>query len=160
MTIDTIRADFALLDDWEDRYRYVIELGRGLPPFPDAYRTSHYKVRGCASQVWFASTIEPLAGGDAVPCFQGDSDGHIVRGLIAILFAMYSGKTAEHILCTDAQAMFAALGLKEHLTPQRSNGFASMVERIHADARSAAAPRPPPRCAARADGSPSLELQG
>jgi cysteine desulfuration protein SufE len=159
MTLDTIRSDFALLDDWEDRYRYVIEIGRGLPPFPEAYRTDHYKVRGCASQVWLVSTIQREAGGDAVLCFQGDSDGHIVRGLIAILFAIYSGKTAEHILCTDAQAMFAALGLKEHLTPQRSNGFAAMVERINADARSATTPRPSQSCAAQADGSPRLELQ-
>ena len=159
MTLDTIRSDFAFLDDWEDRYRYVIELGRGLPPFPKAYRTHRYKVRGYASQVWLVSTIERQTGGGAVLCFQGDSDGHIVHGLIAILFAIYSGKTAEHILCTDAQAMFAALGLKEHLTPQGSNGFAAMVERIRADARNAAAPRLPQRCAVRADGSPGLELQ-
>ena len=160
MTLETIRSDFAFLDDWEDRYRYVIELGRGLPPFPEAYRTHRYKVRGCASQVWLLSIIQNEPGGDAVLCFQGDSDGHIVRGLIAILLAIYSGKTAEHILGTDAQVMFAALGLKEHLTPQRSNGFAAMVERIHADARSAAARRPLPPSPARADGSPSLESQG
>jgi cysteine desulfuration protein SufE len=136
MTIDAIRSDFALLDDWEDRYRYVIELGRALPPFPEALRTDANKVRGCASQVWLASAPRGGQGnGRTVLEFEGDSDAHIVRGLIAILFALYQGKTAEEILATDALATFGQLGLKEHLTPQRSNGFASMVERIRADAR-------------------------
>jgi cysteine desulfuration protein SufE len=135
-TLDTIRADFTLLDDWEDRYRYVIELGRGLPPLPDALRTDANKVRGCASQVWLSSRVR-AAGQESAPVleFQGDSDAHIVRGLIAILFAMFQGQTPEVILSTDAQAAFAELGLKEHLTPQRSNGFFSMVERIRSDAR-------------------------
>ena len=118
MTLDAIRSDFALLDDWEDRYRYVIELGRGLPPFPDALRTEANKVRGCASQVWLATTVHrpnPAAG--PVLAFQGDSDAHIVRGLIAILLAIYADRTAEEILSIDAQATFAELGLKEHLTP-------------------------------------------
>jgi cysteine desulfuration protein SufE len=139
-TLDTIRADFALLDDWEDRYRYVIELGRTLPPLPDALRTEANKVRGCASQVWLASKVRASAN-ETGPVFefQGDSDAHIVRGLIAILFSMFQGKTPEAILGTDAQAAFAALGLKEHLTPQRSNGFFSMVERIRNDARALAA---------------------
>src|SRR5262245_3480218 len=124
MTLDAIRADFALLDDWEDRYRYVIELGRGLAPFPDALRTDANKVRGCASQVWLASSaIAARAGTSAALTFQGDSDAHIVRGLIAILFALYQGKPAEEILRADARALFAELGLKDHLTPQRSNGF-------------------------------------
>lgn len=140
MTLDSIRADFALLDDWEDRYRYVIELGRSLPPLPDTLRTEANKVRGCASQVWLASSVRvPGAGAPPVFEFQGDSDAHIVRGLIAILFAMYQGKSAEEILSTDAQALFAELGLKEHLTPQRSNGFFSMVERIRSYARAPAA---------------------
>jgi cysteine desulfuration protein SufE len=138
-TLDTIRADFALLEDWEDRYRYVIELGRGLPPFPEALRTDANKVRGCASQVWLASTVRRPARGDPVLEFQGDSDAHIVRGLIAILFAMFENNTPETILGTDAKAAFAELGLKEHLTPQRSNGFFSMVERIRSDARALAA---------------------
>jgi cysteine desulfuration protein SufE len=136
MTLDAIRSDFALLDDWEDRYRYVIELGRALSPLPDALRTDANKVRGCASQVWLASSVHR---GDPASAphleFQGDSDAHIVRGLIAILFALYDDKTAEEILRTDANAVFAELGLKEHLTPQRSNGFFSMVERIRRDAR-------------------------
>jgi len=137
MTLDTIRSDFAFLDDWEDRYRYVIELGRGLPPFPEAYRTHRYKVRGCASQVWLATETERRADGAAMLRFQGDSDAHIVRGLIAILFAIYSGKHARDILATDAIALFERMGLREHLTPQRSNGFRAMVERIKSDARSA-----------------------
>ena len=139
-TLDTIRADFALLDDWEDRYRYVIELGRALPPLPDALRTDANKVRGCASQVWLASKVRASAQATGpVLEFQGDSDAHIVRGLIAILFAMFQEKSPEAILSADAQAAFAELGLKEHLTPQRSNGFFSMVERIRRDARALAA---------------------
>ena len=140
MSIDNIRSDFALLDDWEDRYRYVIELGRQLPEMPLALKTDANKVRGCASQVWVATTAKPQTpGGPAVLTFQGDSDAHIVRGLVAILFAILNGKTANEILATDAAAAFASLGLKDHLTPQRSNGFASMVERIRADARAAMA---------------------
>jgi cysteine desulfuration protein SufE len=140
MTIDTIRADFALLDEWEDRYRYLIELGRGLPPFPEALRTDANKVRGCVSQVWLASAVRRDGPGSApVLEFQGDSDAHIVRGLVAILFALVQRKTPEEILGADAHAVFAGLGLKEHLTPQRSNGFFSMVERIRSDARAAAA---------------------
>jgi cysteine desulfuration protein SufE len=135
MSIDAIRSDFALLDDWEDRYRYVIELGRSLPPLPEALRTEANKVRGCASQVWLASEVRPSAPGQASAlAFQGDSDAHIVRGLIAILFALYAGRTPEEILRTDARALFRELGLGEHLTQQRSNGFFSMVERIRADA--------------------------
>ena len=140
MSLDDIRSDFALLDDWEDRYRYLIELGRGLAPFPDALRTDANKVRGCVSQVWLA-TVARRYGAGAAPLleFQGDSDAHIVRGLIAVLFALVQGKTAEEILRADAQAVFAEFGLKEHLTPQRSNGFFSMVERVRRDARALAA---------------------
>jgi len=144
MTLETIRSDFAFLDDWEDRYRYVIELGRGLPPLLEAYRTHRYKVRGCVSQVWLATEEERGVDGPAVLRFQGDSDAHIVRGLIAILFAIYSGKTADDVLVTDGHAIFAELGLKEHLTPQRSNGFAAKLERIRSDAGAMAAPRPEP----------------
>lgn len=136
MSIETIRSDFALLDDWEDRYRYVIELGKALPPLPEEQRTEANKVRGCASQVWLATA---LADGAAGPVFdlKGDSDALIVRGLVAILFALYQGKTPAEALTIDAPGEFATLGLKEHLTPQRSNGFASMVERIRRDARAA-----------------------
>lgn len=132
-----IRSDFEVLDDWEDRYRYVIELGRALEPLPDALHTESNKVRGCASQVWLFTTVEPAGDGPPRLRFQGDSDAHIVRGLIAILFAIYDGKAADEILATDAQAVFAELGLTEHLTPQRSNGLVSMVARIQADARAA-----------------------
>jgi cysteine desulfuration protein SufE len=117
MTLEMIRSDFAFLGDWEDRYRYVVELGRGLPPFPEGYRTHRYKVRGCANQVWLATETERQADGVAVLRFRGDSDAHIVRGLSAILFAIYSGQTADDVLVTDGQAIFADLGLKEHVTP-------------------------------------------
>ena len=140
MTFADIKSDFELLDDWEDRYRYVIELGRAVPTFPDDLKTDVNKVRGCASQVWLATSLVP-GGGGAAPkmTMRGTSDAHIVQGLIAVLFAVYEGKTADEILATDALQIFASLGLKEHLTPQRSNGLAAMVERIRADARAAAA---------------------
>ena len=140
MTIDEITENFELLDDWDDRYRYVIELGRSLAPLADAARTDANKVQGCASQVWLTTRIEPDGATGPMLSFVGDSDAHIVRGLIAILLAVYSGKRAHDILATDAVAVFEKLGLKEHLTPQRSNGFRSMVERIKADARAALAP--------------------
>jgi cysteine desulfuration protein SufE len=133
MTLDTIRSDFELLDDWEDRYRYVIELGRSLPPFPDAARTETNKVRGCASQVWLLTHRE-IADGTVRLTFEGDSDAHIVKGLVAILLATYSGKTPAEIRNIDAEAVLGDLGLIEHLTPQRSNGFRSMVQRIKAEA--------------------------
>ena len=136
VTIDGIRSDFALLEDWEDRYRYVIELGRELPALPAALRTDANKVRGCVSQVWLHSATRDGSHGREF-VFQGDSDAHIVRGLIAILFVVYSGKHAKDILSTDAIALFERLGLREHLTPQRSNGFRSMVERIKSDAQAA-----------------------
>ena len=136
MTIATLKSDFELLDDWEDRYRYIIELGRALPPMPEALKSEATKVRGCASQVWLWSEARP-SGNGAGPAlhFEGDSDAHIVRGLITILFALYQDKTPSEILDIEPETAFTALGLKEHLTPQRSNGLASMVERISADAR-------------------------
>lgn len=136
MSIADIEADFALLDDWEDRYRYVIELGRALPDLPDALRTDANKVRGCASQVWLHTTT---SGCEPRLTFQGDSDAMIVRGLVAILLAIYDGKTAREIIATDAQPIFSRLGLKEHLTPQRSNGLVSMISRVKADAEAALA---------------------
>ncbi len=128
-----------MLEEWDDRYRYVIELGRGLSPLPERDRSEANKVQGCASQVWLATTVRPNGGRGPVLTFCGDSDAHIVRGLIAILFVMFSGKHAGEILSTDAIARFEHLGLREHLTPQRSNGFRSMVERIRSDARAALA---------------------
>jgi cysteine desulfuration protein SufE len=138
-TIDDITENFALLDEWDDRYRYVIELGRTLDPLPEELRSETNKVQGCASQVWLGTRVEPDGAAGPTLSFVGDSDAHIVRGLIAILFALYSGKHAPEILDTDAVALFERLGLREHLTPQRSNGFRSMVERIKADARAALA---------------------
>jgi len=135
---EDILADFELLDDWEDRYRYVIELGRGLPPLREAERTSVNKVQGCASQVWLATMVDPYGGMPRLT-FHGDSDAHIVRGLIAILFALYSGKRADAILDIDANRMLERLHLKEHLTPQRSNGLMAMVKRIRSDASEAMA---------------------
>ncbi len=138
-TIDDITENFALLDEWDDRYRYVIELGRTLEPLPENLRTETNKVQGCASQVWLGTTVQPDGAAGPTLSFVGDSDAHIVRGLIAILFALYSGKPAPEILKTDAVALFEKLGLREHLTPQRSNGFRSMVERVKSDARNALA---------------------
>jgi cysteine desulfuration protein SufE len=139
MTIDEIIENFALLDEWDERYRYVIELGRSLAPLNERDRRDANKVQGCASQVWLATTVRPNGQGGPLLSFVGDSDAHIVRGLIAILFVIYSGKHAREILATDAVALFERLGLREHLTPQRSNGFRSMVERIKSDARTALA---------------------
>ncbi len=139
MPIDEIIENFELLDEWDDRYRYLIELGRALPPLPDGARIDANKVQGCASQVWLSTAIKPNGSGGPVLTFEGDSDAHIVRGLIAVLFALYSDKSAKEILEADAIALFQKLGLREHLTPQRSNGFRSMVERIRRDANAALA---------------------
>jgi cysteine desulfuration protein SufE len=139
-SIDEITENFAVLDDWDDRYRYVIELGRMLTPLPEAARTQANKVQGCASQVWLDTSVKPNGAAGPTLTFVGDSDAHIVRGLIAILFALYSGKSAREILSADAIALFEKLAMREHLTPQRSNGFRSMVERIRRDAQAALAP--------------------
>jgi len=135
--IQEIIDNFSALDDWDDRYRYLIELGRDLPPLAEAAHSTANKVQGCASQVWLDTSVRPNGTGGPVLMFEGDSDAHIVRGLIAILFAIFSGKHAEEILATDALALFEHIGLREHLTPQRSNGFRSMIERIRSDARAA-----------------------
>ena len=126
-------SDFELIDDWEDRYRHVIELGRALPPMEEALKNAATKVSGCASQVWIYSTRMP----DQTLALVGDSDALIVKGLIAVVFLMFKGLSLAEIVAYDAQAAFAKLGLTEHLTPQRSNGVASMVKRIKADALTA-----------------------
>lgn len=136
-TIDDITETFSLIDDWEERYRYVIDLGRHAPPFPEEARTEENRVLGCASQVWLVTHAGE--GPDPVLTFEGDSDAHIVRGLVAIIVAFYSGKRASEILARDATTLFAELGLSEHLTPQRSNGVRSMVQRIRRDATDALA---------------------
>ena len=138
-TIDEIIENFSLLEEWDDRYRYVIELGRMLEPLPDAARTDANKVQGCASQVWLSTAVRPNGEGGPILKFVGDSDAHIVRGLIAILLALYSGRPARSILQTDALGLFDQLALREHLTPQRSNGLRSMVERIKTEAQRALA---------------------
>jgi cysteine desulfuration protein SufE len=139
MNFDEIRENFLLLDEWDDRYRYIIELGRMLAPLPESCRDEVHKVQGCTSQVWLATSVKPNGEGGPVLSFVGDSDAHIVRGLIAILFALYSGRHAHEILSTDAIALFDQIGLREHLTPQRSNGLRAMVERIRSEARAALA---------------------
>jgi cysteine desulfuration protein SufE len=137
--IAEIIDNFEVLDDWDDRYRYLIELGRELPPLPPLAHNDVNKVQGCASQVWLETDVHPNGKEGPVLNFLGDSDAHLVRGLIAVLFAMYSGKTAKEILAVNAIALFERMGLREHLTPQRSNGFRSMVERIRRDANAALA---------------------
>jgi len=139
MTIDDIRDNFALLEEWDDRYRYVIELGRTLEPMPEAEHSAENKVQGCVSQVWLSKRFDRAAGRAPVLRYRGDSDAHIVRGLIAILLTLFSGHTPQEILATDATALLDEFGFREHLTPQRSNGLRSMVERIRSDARSALA---------------------
>src|SRR3954469_14474683 len=138
MRIDEIRDNFALLDDWDDRYRYVIELGRTLVPMPEAEHSVDNKVQGCASQVWLAKHVD-RSPQEPILNYLGDSDAHIVRGLIAILLTLYSGRTPREILANDAIALLDEFGFREHLTPQRSNGLRAMVERIRSDAREALA---------------------
>ena len=121
-SIETIRDDFALLDEWEDRYRYVIELGERLPPFPDAARDERHRVQGCVSRVWLIADVGD--GADPKIQLQGDLDAHIVRGLVAIMLALYSDRRASEIDAIDAEETLRSLGLDEHLTPQRANGLA------------------------------------
>lgn len=139
VTMERLSEEFELLGDWEQRYRHVIDLGRDLPALEGELHTDANKVRGCASQVWL------VASGDAEGRlrFRGDSDAHIVRGLIAILLGLYSGRTPCEILAFDARAAFADLGLTGALSAQRSNGLFAMVERIRAEAAAAHAARPP-----------------
>ncbi|WP_279100460.1 SufE family protein [Bartonella apis] len=132
-TMNDILESFSMLDDWEDRYRYVIELGRELPPYPEEARDETHKVPGCVSQVWLLT--KRGEGADPVMTFVGDSDAHIVRGLVYILITFYSGKHASEVRDADIEKILKKLGLDENLTPQRSNGLRSMVERIRLEAR-------------------------
>jgi cysteine desulfuration protein SufE len=136
-SIDQIIQDFSYLGEWEDRYRYLIELGRKLEPLPEAQRTAENKVSGCASQVWLWT--RDADDGQPRLRFVGDSDAHIVRGLMAILIALFDNKTPAEIVATDPEALFSKLDLRAHLSSQRSNGLRSMVARIKADAREALA---------------------
>jgi len=129
-----IAETFELIDDWEERYRYVIELGKELPPFPPELKTDGTRVEGCVSQVWLMSRIR-----DGRLYLSGDSDAMIVRGLVAILIAFYEGRPVEDVASLDVNGFLRRLQLEEHLTPQRSNGLASMVRRIRADATHLAA---------------------
>ena len=133
MPIDEIIENFELMEEWDDRYRYLIELGRALPPLPDTARNDANKVQGCASQVWLVS--HKGEGADPVMTFRGDSDAHIVRGLVAIVLAVYSGKRASEIAGLDAIEVFDKIGLVEHLSSQRANGLRSMIKRIREEAR-------------------------
>ena len=135
--LDDIIADFDLLDDWEDRYRYIIDLGRQLTPLPDSARIEGNKVQGCVSQVWLQASMGD--GPEPRIDFLGDSDAHIVKGLVAIILALYSGKSAREIVATDANLLMKQLGLDQHLSPQRSNGLRAMVVRIQRDAATALA---------------------
>lgn len=128
-TIDRILQNFEVLTDWEERYRYIIDLGRKLPPLEEAYKTDDNRVQGCVSNVWLVTEVK---NGDPPTIeFRADSDAQIVKGLVAILLAMYSGKTAREILTADIRGVFEKLELAKHLSPNRANGFASMVKRIH-----------------------------
>ena len=133
--IDTITEDFSFLDDWEDKYRYVIELGRTLPDMADSDKVPENKVHGCVSQVWLVHTTE--GDGDPVIRFQANSDAHIVSGLVAIMLAAMSGKRASEIEVFDATGLMSTLGLEENLTPQRSNGLRALIARMKDAAHSA-----------------------
>lgn len=140
-SIDDIISDFEVVDDWEDRYRYIIELGKKMPPLPEIYRTDATKVRGCASQVWIHTQMATDDRGATRLGFIGDSDAIIVRGLIAVLLALYADKTPADILAIDAKAVLAKLGLDSNLSQQRSNGLNAMIDRIRSDAAAAAGPK-------------------
>lgn len=136
-SLDDIIDNFDLLEEWDDRYRYLIELGRDLEPLPESAHNDVNKVRGCASQVWLDMRREEAPETGPVLHFRGASDAHIVRGLVALALAIYSGHTARDIVATDAFAIYEKLGLAAHLTPQRSNGVRAMIDRIKSDARAA-----------------------
>ena len=133
-SFDDIAADFEFLEDWEDRYRYIIELGKELPLLAEDEHEEKYRVHGCVSQVWLKVSAEG-AGPDAVLHFRADSDALIVRGLVAILLSMVEGKTAREVAEMNIEERLQALGLQEHLTQQRANGLRSMIQRIHEEAR-------------------------
>lgn len=136
LNAEDIIANFELIDDWEERYRYLIELGQNMEPLPDSEHNSTNKVLGCASQVWLKLTVEGQ-GLERRLRLQGDSDAHIVRGLVALMISLYSGKTLEEAMAIDPVSVLAQIGLEQHLTPQRSNGLRSMVERIRHDTKAA-----------------------
>ena len=131
-SLETIVSDFDLLDEWEDRYRYIIDLGKDLDALPESAQSDANKVQGCVSQVWLETSVGE--GVDPVIRFVGTSDAHIVRGLVALVLAIYSGKRASEIISIDVLEILGSLGLDQHLSPQRSNGLKAMVQRIKRDA--------------------------
>lgn len=139
LQIADVIATFDMLDAWEDRYRYLIEMGRSLAPLSDDERNEDNRVRGCASQVWVVTTLTQTPDGTPLLAFRGDSDAHIVKGLVALVLSFYDKKTPQEVLSGDVMGLFKQLELSEHLTPQRSNGVRSMVERIRRDAAGALA---------------------
>ena len=141
LQIADVIATFDMLDAWEDRYRYLIEMGRSLAPLTDDERNEDNRVRGCASQVWVVTTLTHAPDGTPLLAFRGDSDAHIVKGLVALVLSFYDKKTPQEVLSGDVLGLFKQLELSEHLTPQRSNGVRSMVERIRRDAAGALAAR-------------------
>ena len=128
-SFDDIAADFAFIDDWDEKYRYLIDLGRQLPALAETEQNEETRVRGCASQVWLVCENE----GDTIK-FRGDSDAAIVKGLVALMVSLFSGQTKAAVAALDAEAKLAEIDLKEHITPQRSNGVVSMIKRIKAEA--------------------------
>ena len=141
LQIADVISTFDMLDAWEDRYRYLIEMGRSLAPLSDDERNEDNRVRGCASQVWVVTTLTQAPDGTPLLAFRGDSDAHIVKGLVALVLSFYDKKTPQEVLSGDVMGLFKQLELSEHLTPQRSNGVRSMVERIRRDAAGALAGR-------------------
>ncbi len=141
LQIADVISTFDMLDAWEDRYRYLIEMGRSLAPLSDDERNEDNRVRGCASQVWVVTTLTHAPDGTPLLAFRGDSDAHIVKGLVALVLSFYDKKTPQEVLSGDVMGLFKQLELSEHLTPQRSNGVRSMVERIRRDAAGALAGR-------------------
>jgi cysteine desulfuration protein SufE len=135
-TFEDIVDTFEFLDEWEDRYRHVIEMGRAMPPLDDTHKVAATKVDGCASQVWIVPKVDGV-GPQAILDFDGESDAMIVNGLIAILKVLYAGNTVADALKIDALAAFARLGLDQHLSAQRSNGLRAMIERLRAVSRAA-----------------------
>ena len=136
MSFPELAENFALFDDWDDRYRYLIDLGRKLPVLPDAFKTDAYRVRGCMSQVWLVPQLTRTDTGPVRLAFAADSDAHIVKGLIAVLGTLFSGKPTTEIAGTDAEAALKQLGLDQHLSPSRRNGLVAMVEKIKSYASS------------------------
>ncbi|MEQ8440463.1 MAG: SufE family protein [Alphaproteobacteria bacterium] len=133
-SLEDLVEDFELFEDWEERYRYIVDLGKKLPPLSSSEMSEDNKVRGCMSQVWLVSEPDTSANPPVVH-YRADSDAFIVKGLIAILLELYSGRTPDEIQALDAGEALGKLGLESHLSPNRRNGFVAMVDRIKADAK-------------------------